>query len=247
MAADVSRRAGAGVGGPGGPAPARKGWTAGRLASLVAGSILILLSAVLLAGAGVLTWADQEQQGGYLTTGTATYSTGGYALASDPVHLHGWWGWLGSFTDEVRIRVTATRHGTLVFVAIGPADAVSRYLSGVSYASVTALGEHDVTQHPGSLVPASPSAAIDWAARARGAGPQTLRWAVRSGDWTLVVMNADGSPGVTIRADVGVTSPALPWLAAELLAAGLLGGLTGAVLVVVPVRLAAGSARQGPA
>ncbi len=62
MAAEVSRRAGAGVGGPGGSAPARKGWTAGRLASLAAGSVLILLSAVLLAGAGVLTWATRSSR-----------------------------------------------------------------------------------------------------------------------------------------------------------------------------------------
>src|SRR5579859_3244479 len=161
---------------------ARKDWTTGRLASLVAGSILVLLSAVLLAAAGVLTWADQEQQGDYLTTGSATYSTGGYALASDPVNLHGRWGWLGSFPGQVQIRVTATRPGTPVFAAIDPADAVSRYLSGVSYTRVTALGDHDVTQHPGSLVPVSPSAALDWAAQVRGTGPQTLGWAARSGD-----------------------------------------------------------------
>jgi hypothetical protein len=206
-----------------------------------------VLSAVLLAGAGVMTWADQEQQGGYLTTGTATYSIGGYALASDPVHLHGVWGWLGWFAGEVRIRVTATHPGTPVFVAIGPAGAVSGYLAGVSYTSVAALGDHDVIQHPGSVVPASPSAALDWAAHVRGTGPQTLRWSVRSGDWTVVVMNADGSPGVTIRTDMGVTSPVLPSLAAELLVAGLLAGLTGAVLIVIPARLAAGSAPQVPA
>jgi hypothetical protein len=247
MAADVSRRVGAGASGPRRPVLARKGWTAGDLASLVAGSILVLFSVVLLAGAGVLTWADQEQQGGYLTTGSATYSIGGYALAGDPVKLHGQWGWLGSFTGEVRIRVTSTRPRTPVFVAIGPAGAVSRYLSGVSYASVTALGDHDVTQHPGSLVPASPSAALDWAAQVRGAGPQTLRWPARSGDWMVVVMNADGSPGVTVRADMGVTSPVLPSLAAGLLVAGLLALLTGAALVVIPIRLTAGSAWQIPA
>ena len=98
MAADVSHGVGAGVPSAApGAGPARKGWTAGRVVSLVAGSILILVSVVLLAGAGILTWADQEQQGGYLATGTATYSTGGYALASDPVNLHGVWGWLGRF------------------------------------------------------------------------------------------------------------------------------------------------------
>jgi len=195
---------------------------------------------VLLAGAGFLTWADQMQQGGYLDTGTAMYSTGGYALASDPVNLHGGWGWLGRFAGDVRVRVTATSPGTPVFVAIGPASDVSRYLAGVSYTSVTALGDRNVSQHLGTVRPAPPSAAVDWAARARGAGTQTLQWRVHSGDWMVVVMNPDGSPGVAVRADLGVSSPMLPALADQLLAAGILAGLTGAALVVVPARLAAG-------
>ena len=67
-----------------------------------------------------------------------------------------------------------------------------------------------------------------------------MRWTVRSGDWMVLVMNADGSPGVTVRADVGVSSPVLPSLAGELLVAGIMAGLTGAALVLIPVRLAAG-------
>jgi len=226
---------------PGQPAPAamRAGWTAGRVIALAAGAILILASVLLLAGAGVLTWADQEQQGGYLATGTATYSTGGYAVASDPVKVHGLWGWLGRFAGGVRIRVTAASHGQPVFVAIGPAGEVSRYLAAVSYTSVTAVGDHDVTQHPGSVIPAPPATALDWAARAQGTGTQTLRWTVLSGDWMAVVMNLDGSPGLTVRADAGVSSPVLPALAGELLAAGITVGLIGAALVVIPVRLAA--------
>jgi len=157
MAADVSH--GVSTAAPE-AARASKGWSAGRVVSLVTGSILILVCAVLLAGAGFLTWADQEQQGGYLDAGTATYSTVGYALASDPVNVHGGWGWLGRFAGDVRIRVTATSPGTPVFVATGPASDVSRYLAGVSYTSVTALGDHDVSQHLGTVRPAPPSAAL---------------------------------------------------------------------------------------
>jgi hypothetical protein len=108
------------------------------------------------------------------------------------------------------------------------------------YASVTALGDHDVTQHLGGMVPAPPSTALDWAAQEAGAGTQTLRWTVRSGDWMAVVMNPDGSPGVTVRVDLGVSSPVLPSLAAELLAASIFAGVTGAALVVIAIRLAAG-------
>ena len=63
---------------------------------------------------------------------------------------------------------------------------------------------------------------------------------MRSGDWMVVVMNPDGSPSVSVRADAGVSSPVLPALAGELLAAGIMVGLLAAALVLIPIRLAAG-------
>jgi hypothetical protein len=63
MAAGLRGEAGPGITdsgmptGPGSPAPsgsaaARAGWTAGRIIALAAGSVLILISLVLLGGAG---------------------------------------------------------------------------------------------------------------------------------------------------------------------------------------------------
>ena len=241
MTADVSRDAGPGGRASGTPAPGRKGWTAGRVTALALGSILILASVGLLGGAGILMWADQEQWGGFLATGTATYSTGGYALASDPVTVHGRWGWLGWFVGEVQIQVTAADPRVPVFVAIGPASDVSRYLAGVSCASMAAIGDHDVTQHPGSAVPALPATALNWAVQAQGTGTQTLHWTARTGEWMAVVMNPDGSPGVTVRADAGITSPMLPAFAGQLLSMAIVAGLIGAALAVISSRLAAGA------
>jgi hypothetical protein len=217
------------------PSRGAAGWTPGRIIALVAGSVLALVSLGLLGGGAALTWADAQQHGGYLTTGTATYSTTGYALASDPVRLHDGWGWVGRVIGDVRIRVTSAQP---VFVAIGPASDVSRYLAGVSYTTVTAFGGHDLAQHPGTAAPAPPSAAVPWAARAQGGGTQTLRWQARGGDWMVVVLNSDRSPGVAVRATVAVSSPALPWLAGELLAAGVMAGLLAAALIIIPVRMA---------
>ena len=223
---------------PPGRAAERAAWTVGRVIALVAGSVLVLASLVLLGGSGAVAWADQQQHGGYLSTSTATYSIRGYALASNPVRLHGGWSWLGWLVGDVRIRVTAASPAKPVFVAIAPAADVSRYLTGVSYMTVTAFGDQDIAQHLGIAAPARPAAAIDWSAQAEGTGSQTLRWTARTGDWMVVVMNPDGSPGVTVRADVGVSAPALPWLATELLVAGVIAGLIGAALILIPVRLA---------
>jgi hypothetical protein len=44
-------------------------------------------------------------------------------------------------------------------------------------------------------------------------GNLTLTWAPRDGDRIVAVMNSDASPSLTVRADAGISSPALPWLA----------------------------------
>ncbi len=226
---------------PGPSASAGSGWTTGRIVAVVAGSVLLLVSLVLIGAGGALTWADQEQlHSGYLTTGTTTYSTGGYALASNPVDLHDGWGWLGRLVGNVRIQVTSAVPSRPLFVGIAAAGDAGRYLAGVSYTTVSSFGDRDVTDHPGAVVPAPPAAAVHWVAQAQGTGRLTLTWKVTDGDWIVVVMNSDASPGVTVRAAAGVSSPALPWLAGELLAAGVLLGVAAAALIVVPVRLAAG-------
>lgn len=224
---------------PPGVAMARRGWTAGRMVALVTGSLLLLISLGLFCGAGALIWADQEQvHAGYLTTGTASYSTSGYAVAGDPVGLHGGWGWLGRFADRVQIRVASAVLGRPLFAGIAAAGPAERYLAGVGYTTVTAFGGRDVTEHPGTATPAAPAAALHWAVRAQGTGNLTLTWTVSEGDWMVVMMNPDGSRGIAVRADVAVSSSALPGLAGALLAAGVMLGLAGAGLVLVPVRLA---------
>ena len=214
-------------------------WTTGRVIALVAGSVLLVVSLLLIGAGGALTWADQEQlHSGYLTTSTATYSTGGYALVSDPTDLHGAWGWLGHLTGQVRIRIWPTDPSRPLFIGIAPAGDAGRYLADVRHTTVAAFGDRDATNHTGATVPATPATALHWAAQARGTGSVTLTWTVRDGDWMAVVMNSDGSPGITVRADAGLSSPALPWLAGELLTAGVLIGVAGAALIIVPARLA---------
>jgi hypothetical protein len=211
---------------------AASGWTTSRIIALAAGSVLLLISLALIAGGGTLVWADTEQvHSGYVTTSTVTYASRGYALASDSINLHG----LALFVDRVRIRITSSGPSRPLFAGIAATGDVERYLGDVSY---TAVHGHDVTDHPGTGVPAAPASALRWAVQARGTGSLTLTWAVRDGDWTVVVMNQDASPGLTIRAEAGISALALPWLAGELLAAGVMFGVAAAVLIIVPVRLA---------
>jgi hypothetical protein len=220
------------------------GWTAGRIVALAAGSVLLLVSLILIAGGGALTWADQEQlHSGYLTTSTNTYSARGYALASDPIDLHGAWGWLGRMVGQVRIRVIPAGSSRPLFAGIAPAGDAERYLAGVSHTTVAALGDRPTTDHLGTAVPAAPASALHWVAQVQGTGSLALTWKVTDGNWMVVLMNQDASPGLAIGADVGVSSPVLPWLAGELLGVGVLLGVAAAALIIVPVRLASQARR----
>ena len=247
MATGIPRVTSAGPGGRGGSGGAGRlprsagGWTAGRVVTLIVGSVLALVSLGLLGGGGTLLWADLAMRhDGYVTTGTAAYSTTGYALASERVSL-GWGLLLTGLVGDVRVRVTPVSPDRPVFVAIGPADRVAAYLSGTAYATVTGTGAGSLAVHDGAVRAAPPQAAGIWAAQTAGTGTQVLRWAAQDGNWTVVAMNPDGSAGVMVRADAGLSAPGLARLAAEVIAGGIILGVLSAALIWVPVRLAAGA------
>ena len=68
-------------------------------------------------------------------------------------------------------------------------------------------------------------------ASASGDGDQTLEWTIEPGSWALVVMNADGSPGVTADVRFGVATPSI------LFPIGLVSLVVGLVAVVAGWRL----------
>jgi len=131
-----------------------------------------------------------------------------------------------SVVGDVRIRATDTG-GRPVFVGIGRTADVERYLAATEY---TTAG--NVT-HPGGGPAVLPGDAGVWVASTSGAGTQTVGWPVLDGQWTAVVMNADGSRGVSVRADAGATAPALGWIALGLLLSGAVVLAGGVVLIGV--------------
>jgi hypothetical protein len=228
--------------GPGQRRPAgASGWTASRVVSLVTGAVLALVSLCALAGSGGAIWAQSQRTDGYVPLGSSSYSTAGHALASETIRIHDGWDWLGTLIGQIRVRVTKTGGGGAIFAGIAPSNAAGSYLSGVQYTTVTSYNSHGQRiGHPGTVLPRPPASTPIWVARASGARTATLRWTMRNGDWTVVVMHRDGSAGVAVHATVAATLPALSTIAAELLVAGVILALIAAVCVIVPVRLAAG-------
>lgn len=229
--------------------PEAPGWTTGRVVSVMIGAVLALCSLGLLGAGGAAVWANTTQRdAGYVDLGAASYTTPGRALASDTISVHRGWGWLRPLIGQIRIRVTGTGRAAREFAGVAPANAANRYLSGVSYTTVTSYdGQSLGISHPGSRVPPPPQSTPIWAARASGAPSATLRWTVREGDWTVIVMNADGSAGVTADVDIAASLPALGWLATEFLAGGTVLALAAFACIMIPVRLASTSGVDGQA
>jgi hypothetical protein len=224
----------------------RSGWTGGRVVGLVIGCIGALFSLSLLAGAGAVGFADHGLRGadGYLMSHDLTFDTSTYALTSDNLELHV----AGAVSStprnllgDVRIRVRGA--GTrAMFVGIAPTSAVDHYLSGVAHAQVVDVRRLDGRSTPtyrettGGSPAAPPSQQSIWDVSRSGTGPLTLTWTPRSGDWTVVVMNADAGQGVHADAAAGATLPVLGWLAPALLVLGVLGMGVSAFLVLFAVR-----------
>jgi hypothetical protein len=223
----------------------RVGWTPARIVSAVMGAVLALCSLGLLGAGGVALWASTTQRhGGDINLGTWSYRSSGYAVASNTADPYGATGGLPaprSLLGTVRIRVTPA-HGTgPVFAGLAPAAPASRYLAQVGYDTVRGITRHHATYttHRGGAPASLPAQAGIWAAQATGPGTQTLTWPDRSGNWTVVAMNADGSRPVAVRISVAAALPSLPWIAAGLLVGGILVLATGVLLIAVPARHAA--------
>jgi hypothetical protein len=210
---------------------------------VIAGSLLALVSLGFLAGGVAGLWENgKKDDQGYINTRTERFHSSTAALRTDnlDVDLGGTGSVFGSdLYGKVRLRVTP-RSGKDVFVGIARTRDVTRYLRATAHTRVTDLDYHpfhaDYATVGGARHAAPPATRRIWAAQAHGRGAQTLTWDVADGDWSVVVMNADGSPRVEADVRAGANVPFLNEVAWAAIGAG-------AVLLLVGVALLYAGAR----
>jgi hypothetical protein len=229
-------------------APPAHRWTGGRVVALVLGALVVLPSTGLLTAGVGLHWVNQTQrEDGWLTSDDEPVSTDGYALVSDDVTLDAAGAeWIvDDLIGEVRLEMTAVDPDVALFAGIAPTRAVRDYLAGVGRSELGTVGPGNGVAGPDGLTdvaggpPAAPPAEQDfWVAQAAGSGTQTLQWTPTAGDWTVVVMRADGSAGVDTRLAVAATVPGLTTAAWGLLGAGALLLAVGGLIIGLALRRA---------
>jgi hypothetical protein len=198
----------------------------GRLAAIITGGALLTLATLVLTAAAAFSWIEgKKDRDGYYTTDSERFSTNTYALATDNLDVDdGLPGSDGAY-GNVRLKVRSD-DGSPVFVGIARTSDVDTYLGATAHATVKDIefddfkADYDTTG--GTAIPAAPATQTIWAASSVGDGTRTLTWDVKDGDWSVVVMNADGSPGVATDISVGADAPIIGDLETASLIVGLI-------------------------
>ncbi len=163
------------------------------------------------------------------------------AAATDPALDH------AIVSEDVLFRVQGvTRAPGALFLGVAPAAAADEYLAGVAHDAVTEVefGDGDCeqvrnvvyTSYEGTSLPAAPGAEAIWQASVEGTGLVTLDFTLpREGDWAVVVMNADGSPGVTADLALGAKVSNVTVIALSQVVSGVCALLAGGLVVIASV------------
>jgi hypothetical protein len=216
-----------------------------KIVAIVFGALLGLLGFVLLiSGVFLLGFSGiLSDDSGFVQTSTRAVSTSGYAVVSPDLELNigpNDWDWVPS-GDELafRIKASAIDSGG-VFVGIGPSSEVAAYLQGVAYDEVTnyawTSSQVDYRHFNGGAPSSQPSEQTFWVASTQGPGDQDLRWSIRDGDWTAVVMNADASAPVAVNLSLGARFGLLTPIGIALVVVGVIFLAGGIVLIVLGAR-----------
>lgn len=173
-----------------------------------------------------------------------TARTRGHALVFDAIYIRGNLATSGSLAATLGIDVRPREDGD-VFVGVGPSARVRRYLAGVPYDRVVRVdwpgGAGTEPVRGTGVLDEPPGDQLWW--ETSDAGPTaSVDWTARSGDWSVVIMNADGSAGVDVAGNVDVALPILGPLSIGTLLFGIALLAIGVILTVRGARSPARSA-----
>jgi hypothetical protein len=173
--------------------------------------VAVVFGAVVVAAGGTGIWADwKRDDNGYFSANSHRYHTHTRAIATESIEVGSYVPtWLAG---KVRLDVSGDQP---LFVGIAPKATVDAYLARVEHTEATDLGfdpfKVTYVDQRGKVEPGRPASEPFWAAAVSGTS-SPLKWRLRSGTWSIVVMNADGSRGVAATVGVGVKVPALLWI-----------------------------------
>lgn len=218
-----------------------------RVLLIVLGLVCMLVALPLVVG-GAVAVAITAGAGPTLQGRIGEASSPGFAVVSEALGAE--WDQTLATRSEVRIGVRDLTSGGPVFIGYGPTDDVDAYLAGTSYTVLSSLeesegGRQDI-EVPDGRAPAPPTEMSFWVEQSSGPGLQEIAVGSRSGNYLLVAMNADASPGLALSVHGSLELPLLRPVGFGLLAGGGLLFLLGIGLLIWGLRTASSPHAAGP-
>ena len=224
------------------------GMTTVRVIAVIFGGLIALSGFGLLSGGLVLTSSQGmlTDSSGYINTRQVNLESPSYAIVQQNVNVNIDPGmmWRMNNNDIVSLRITAKAFdpNEQIFIGIAPAQDAYAYLNTVYYdrlvntnwgweRSTGSQMQPTYQTHPGNPLPTPPSTTNIWTTQAKGLGSQTLEWSPRSGDYWIVLMNADGSPAVDADVQIGAKITILSGIGIILSWCGLVTLLVGVLII----------------
>jgi hypothetical protein len=206
-----------------------------RTALIASGAVLTAVGGAFVTGGlvlGALSGTD-----GTFSTGQTHHATSANAVVSDE-------GDLGGSTNlafgDPTLKVSVSDSDQPVFVGIGPAADVDRFLAGTTVQTVSDFDlwplQLDTETREGTQQPGSPLDETFWVAQSDGATSAATSWKIDDGSYRVVVMNVDGSPGVDVDGSLSVRVPLLGAITVSSLVGGGLIVVVGVTLLVSGLR-----------
>lgn len=225
---------------PAEPPSRRSGW---HVAAIVIGALVLLPGlGSLLGGTALVVAQNTATDDGFFDVTLDRVHSDGVAIAT--VDL---WEtaddddapWVLDWLDiDVRLWADGAAESDELFVGIARTEDVEAYLAGTEHSEITGFDDRapDYLERAGSATIDPPADLDIWDSMAAGPGEQVVTWEARNGDWSVVVMNADGSPDVAADVEVGIRSDAITPIGVVMIVFGSLVLIGGTVLIVVGAR-----------
>jgi len=200
------------------------------------GAILTLGGAALAATGGAVV-ATIGTDGTFSSGGTVTSTTAALVTEAGVIDDRG-----ADVLGRPSVEISVSDSARPVFVGVGPAKDVDRYLAGAAVETVTDfdVAPFDLTSSVGDgsrrLDP--PGDQDFWTERSQGSNAAATSWKLQGGEFRFVIMNADGSAGIKTEGRFGLHVPIVSAIGAVALAGGLGTAVIGAILLVLGLRAA---------
>ncbi len=216
----------------------------GKLISAIIGGMMILVGFGMAVGGAVAVALPDDE--GWIESPRFLVSSDAVALVGDDIDVDLDRKFVGGRTfvswEAIPARLAFdSRNDKDVFIGIAREADVDQYLDGVTIDRVDLFNDHRGRglDHGGDGLVVGTSDVVAptdqdfWVASSTTG---ELDWEVADGEWTIAVLNTDGSPGVDVAVTAAAKVPFLRGIGVGLIIFGVTGLALGATLVYFGVR-----------